>query len=183
MRGARRALAGLLVAAAALGQAGEARAGLKGTSKPSGAVTATASSWAALATTQAAAPYTRQALVLSFAVNGSSAPVAQYFNVTNLGTLTLLTGTYSVVASPVVTTLVESCSATWTEGTGACSGAITTVVGSTASPATTARCPAAVGSSIRLRARITASIASTTSVTVGVTLTRSQARAATTSTS
>lgn len=173
----------LVVLAVALVPANAARAELAGTSTPDVAVAATASSWAAVATTASGAPYTPKALVLSFAKNGGSPPAAKYFYVANTGSLSLVTGTYSVVASPTVTTLVESCSKTWNESTGTCSGgSITTVVNSTASPATAARCPAAVGSTIRLRARINTSIAGTTSVTLGVTLTRASARAAMTTT-
>ena len=138
--------------------------------------------WSAVPTTLATAPYSTTALALSFATNGSSAPAAQYFWVVNVGTLPLTAATYSAIVSPNVSTVIEACTGAWTETTGACSGAITTVVASTASPAASSTAPAAVGSKSRLRARITTKITSTTTVTIGVNISRAQTQAATTTT-
>ena len=179
---AARALTGLAVVlgVAALSVV-PAHAGLTGTGS-SAAQTATSGTWQAVATINSAGPYSNTALALTFAKNGGSAPPAQYFYVVNVGTLTLIGGIYSAAVSPSASTVIEACSATWNETTGACSGTISTVGSSTGSPASSGTAPAAAGSRVRLRARITTSVASTTTVTVGVNVTRTQVRAATTTT-
>lgn len=177
-----RALVGVAVVlgVAAL-PAAPAQAGLTGIGS-SAAQTVASGKWQAVATTNSAGPYSNAALALTFAKNGSSAPPAQYFYVVNVGALTLIGGIYSAAVSPSANTVIEACSGTWNETTGACVGTVSTVGSSTGSPASSATAPTAAGSRIRLRTRITTSVASTTTVTVGVNVTRTQVRAATTTT-
>ena len=101
----------------------------------------------------------------------------------NTGTLNLTAATYTATGTPTTATFtVESCSGVWNETTNTCPGAITTVLTTATSPQTSTAVPTIAGQGLRLRATVTGTIAKSTtpSLTIGISVTRSQARTATT---
>ena len=148
------------------------------------AQTVTSGTWKALPTTLGSPPYLTQSLVLTFLLGASPPP--QYFWVVNTGSLTLSGATYTVgiTGTPGASASIAACvGGTWNESTGACSGTITTLVTTATGSAASAVVPAAAGSSIRLRASVTSALTIADVVTVGVSVSRSQVRAATSSNS
>lgn len=140
--------------------------------------------WAAVATTASAARFGTGALSLNFTGIGSFL-TPLYFNVANTGTLPLI-GEIVSATTTNAPAVIEACSATWNESTNLCpSGTITTVVSTGAAPQTFAAALAATGSIARLRARLTTilDIGQVSTITVGISVTRAQVRAATTQTS
>ena len=97
----------------------------------------------------------------------------QYFNVNNIQTLNLVSfGISQVVSSSGVDTItLQRCAGTWTEATGVCSGAITTIVtttmGGTSAVTTVPVALVATTGTVRLRALATINgIISTISISV-----------------
>jgi hypothetical protein len=152
----------------------------------SAGVAASSGAWGAVATTNTAAPYGTGALVLSFpnaGTNGQPSYPPQFFTVGNTGTINLTAATYTATGTPATASFtIESCSGAWNETANTCPGTITTVITTAMSPQTSTAVPAGAGQSIRLRAKVTGTIAKFTvpSLTLGVSVTRAQARAATT---
>jgi hypothetical protein len=147
--------------------------------------TVTSGTWKALPTTLGSPPYLTQSLVLTFALSVTPPP-AQYFWVVNTGSLTLTGATYTVgiTGTPGASASISACvGGTWNESSGACSGSITTLVTTAAGSAASVVVPAAAGASIRLRASVTSALTLADIVTVGVSVSRSQVRAATSSNS
>lgn len=150
--------------------------------------------WGAAATLNTTAPYGTGPLTLTFTNIGSPGQPSftpQYFTVGNTGTLPLTQASYTGTpdAPSAVKFIVESCSTTWNESTGVCQNGTTTQIlaaqgGSPAVPVTSTTVPANAGGSIRLRARVTTSGQipnhSTTTLTIDVTVNRTQVRSATT---
>ncbi|MEN8582820.1 hypothetical protein ABFP37_08950 [Burkholderia sp. RS01] len=146
----------------------------------SGTQAAGSGQWSAVATTAGAAPFGTGALALTFTAAGTD---RQYFNVVNTGTLSLTGETFTATTTRS-SAAVERCSTTWDESTGTCpSGTITTVMNTGASPTALNAPLAATGTKIRLRVRITAAIQRDSTITIGVTVSRSQVRTANTTTS
>ena len=116
--------------------------------------------------------------------NGGLSP-AQYFSVTNNGTLTLLGTTYSAsITSGTGTVSVKACSVAWNETLNLCVGITTTVVTTANSPQSVAglgQFPATAGSAIRLQ--ISDSGVGAVTASFGASVNRSQVRAATTTNS
>ena len=151
-------------------------------------------SWGAVATLSTAAPYGTGALKLTFTNQGTPGQptfAPQFFTVGNTGTLPITQATYTgtAVAPSTVQYIVESCSTTWNESTGACTSGTTTQVlatpaGSSIVSVTSATVPTKPGANLRLRARLasTGSVPnnSTTTLTVGIAVDRTQVRTATT---
>lgn len=157
-----------------------------GTGAQSPSTSAASGTWAAVATTSSAPPYTNAALELTFGVSVIDPPAPQYFNVVNTGTLPLTGATYSAAISgaPGATATIYACvGGTWNEGTGACSGTITSVVTSAEGTASSTVVATAVNASVRLQANVTTVLSLPTTLTVDVSVDRSQARTATTTNS
>lgn len=156
--------------------------------------TASSGTWGAVATLNTAAPYGSGSLTLSFANNGgvgNPAFTPQYFTVGNTGTLPLTAASYggSTSAQPNVQFIVESCTTAWNEGTGSCTGGtiatvLTTPTGTSTIPSTLGPAPASSGAGIRLRASaaFNGSVPKTpaSTLTISITVDRTQVRAATT---
>lgn len=148
--------------------------------------------WGAVATLRSAAPYGTGTLTLSFTNQGSSDNPSfkpQYFTVVNTGTLPMTKASYSGTTSAPssVQFLVDSCSGTWNEATGACQGGTPARVlapqsGSFPYSVTSTTVPASAKTSIRLRATVVVNdnISTTPTLTVNVAVDRTQIRAATT---
>jgi hypothetical protein len=174
----------IALAVALLGVLGVSTAKLALASGEAGKATAThtvtSGTWKALPTTLGSPPYLTQSLVLTFLLGASPPP--QYFWVVNTGSLTLTGATYTVgiTGTPGASASISACvGGTWNETSGACSGTITTLVTTAAGSAASAVVPAAAGASIRLRATVTSALTLADIVTVGVSVSRSQVRAAT----
>ncbi|WP_427006418.1 hypothetical protein [Pseudarthrobacter sp. H2] len=148
--------------------------------------------WGAAATTDPAAP-PGSPLTLAFTNNGNPAHPSftpQYFTVRNTGTLAITSGTYTLTpaAPDTVGFVVESCSGTWNETADTCTGTITTTLtapsGSTPTTTTSPTIPTASGTTIRLRATVNANgnipNNTTQTLTIAVTVNRTQVRTATT---
>ncbi|WP_354351123.1 hypothetical protein [Pseudarthrobacter sp. PvP090] len=185
--------AGAVVAAAALLVCTSTPAEAATTAKASSVSQAVSSgTWGAVATLSPA-PYGPGPLTLTFANNGNPAQPSftpQYFTVGNTGTLPLTRAGYTGTADAPSTVqfIIESCSTGWVEEQDVCQGGTPSTVleagfGSPADPVTSATVPAVPGTSIRLRARIetTGNVPkkSTSTLTIDVTVTRAQVRAAT----
>jgi hypothetical protein len=116
--------------------------------------------------------------------SGGLSPV-QYLSVTNSGTLTLVGSTYSVsVTSGTGTVSVKSCTVAWNETLNLCVGTTTTVVTTTNSPQSVTglgQFPTTSGAAIRLQ--ISDAGAGSLTASFAASVTRSQARAATTTNS
>jgi hypothetical protein len=146
--------------------------------------TVTSGTWKALPTTLGSPPYLTQSLILTFLLGASPPP--QYFWVVNTGSLTLTGATYtlSISGTPGASASIAACvGGTWNESTGTCSGSITTLVSTAAGSAGSTVVPVAAGSSVRLRASVTSALTVADIVTVGVSVSRSQVRAATSTSS
>jgi hypothetical protein len=156
--------------------------------------TASSGTWGAVATLSTAAPYGSGPLTLTFTNLGSAGNPSfppQYFTVGNTGTLPLRAASYggSTQAQSTVQFLIESCSATWNETTGACPGGtvttvLTTPAGTSTIPATPGPAPTAAGTGIRLRAKVSLSgnlpNNTTPTLNISITVDRTQVRTATT---
>jgi hypothetical protein len=135
------------------------------------AAAVTSGSWAAVATTATAPPYGTGPLALTFS---SLLAEPQYFNLVNTGTLPLAAVTFEAITTRG-SAVIEACSSTWNELLGTCpTGAI--IVATSGSGPTPYTVPLSAGSSVRLRASVTSSRNFT--MTIGVNVTRAQARAA-----
>jgi hypothetical protein len=142
----------------------------------SAATAVSSGSWGAVATTSTSPPYGSNPLALTFTLMGTG---TQYFNLVNTGTLPLIGGTITATTT-ASSAVIEACSTTWSESNGRCpSGVVTTVASTGAGPTPYSTPLPASGSSVRLRARITGLKLSST-VTIGVEVSRTQARAVTT---
>ncbi|WP_028268109.1 hypothetical protein [Arthrobacter sp. MA-N2] len=155
--------------------------------------TPTSGTWGAVAT-QSSSGFGTGPLALSFTNHGgvgNPSFTPQYFTVGNTGTLFITAANYSGSASVLanVQITLESCSGTWNETSGVCSGGNVTTIftvssGSSTIPATLGPAPASPGTGIRLRAtasssgKVAKSPASTLSLDVSVD--RTQVRTATT---
>jgi hypothetical protein len=148
-----------------------------GTAQTTSAPAAVSSgSWGAVATTRGSAPYGTAPLALTFTVLGAD---RQYFNVVNTGTLPLIGQTFTATTT-AGSAAIEACSTAWNESTGSCpSGIITTVTTTGVGPKSFAAPLPTAGSAIRLRANKTSGLLSFT-VTVGVSVARTQVRMAST---
>lgn len=134
-------------------------------------------SWGAVATTRGAVPYSTDPLALTFTALGAD---RQYFNVVNTGTLPLIGETFTATAT-TGSAAIEACSTAWNESTGSCpSGIITTVTTTGVGPTSFAAPLPTAGSAIRLRARRTSVLQLNLTVTVGVSVDRTQVRMAST---
>ena len=156
--------------------------------------TVSSGSWGAVASLSTAAPYGSGPLTLSFTNNGIPAHPSftpKYFTIGNTGTIPIMQATYvgTTTAPSTVRFIIESCTSTWNETTGACPGGtvatiLTTPTGTSTIPATSGPGPANSGTAIRLRARITFSgnVPKTPAptLTIGITVDRTQVRTATT---
>lgn len=132
----------------------------------------TSGHWGAVATTGTA---TNVSGPLELTFPGTT-PEPQYFNVVNTGALSLTSQIYKATTTGN-SVEIQMCSTTWNEPNGSCSGNLTTVPinGSTIF---TAPLPA-TGSKIRLRARIIGlQLLGSSTVTISVSVTRAQVRAA-----
>lgn len=155
---------------------------------------ASSGTWGAVATLSTTAPYGSGSLTLSFAnIGGVGNPAftPQYFTVGNTGTLPLIAASYggSTSAQPNMQFIIESCSTTWNEATGACTGGttatvLTTPTGTSTIPSTLGPAPATSGPGIRLRASVAfnGSVPKTpaSTLTISITVDRTQVRSATT---
>lgn len=126
----------------------------------------------AVVPTQLATPLAAP-LVLTYAA--VLTPPAQYFDAVNTGSITLVGATYSatVVGGNLATPSLklESCSATWNETTGSCSGSVTQIgtwTGTTGTPVTSNVVPAAAGARTRIKASISASLSLLTTATISI---------------
>ncbi|MGO4856131.1 hypothetical protein [Arthrobacter sp. 2MCAF14] len=151
-------------------------------------------SWGAVASKSTAAPYGSGPLTLSFTNNGNPAHPSftpKYFTIGNTGTIPITQANYvgTTTAPSTVRFIIESCTSTWNETTGACPGGtvatvLTTPWGTSTIPATSGPAPADSGTAIRLRARITfsGSVPKTPAptLTIGITVDRTQVRTGTT---
>jgi len=145
----------------------------------------TSGSWSAVASKTSTAPYPTGALTLTFTKNGTNPPASQYFYGINSGSLDLIGATLTLAVSPSASATIEDCTTTWNTTNDTCpGGTIVTVLSTTTSTSTTVTIPdVPSGVFYQLRARITTAITQTTTVTVGLSVTRAQARAATTTSS
>ena len=131
----------------------------------------TSGSWAAVATTATAPPYSTGPLALTFS---SLLAEPQYFNLVNTGTLPLAAVTFEATTTRG-SAVIEACNSTWNELLGTCpTGAITVATSGTGPTPYTV--PLSVGSSVRLRASV--SNGRNLTMTIGVNVARAQARAA-----
>lgn len=152
----------------------------------SAALTASSASWGAVATTNTTAPYGTGTLVLPFpnmGTNGQPSFLPQFFTIGNTGTLAITAADYTATSSPTsVALVIESCSTGWNETANTCSAAPATVLTTATSPRTSSNVPTGAGQAIRLRATLTGTVPKNTtpSLTVGISVTRAQTRAATT---
>lgn len=126
---------------------------------------------------------TPSATTFTFAASGVPAP--QYFRVTNSGTLDLTGATYalSVTGLSVGTVSVRACTVAWNETLHVCPGTVTTIVTNSNSPQSVTGLspyPASSGTSIRLQINDTGANVGTVTAILTVSVSRSQARAATT---
>jgi hypothetical protein len=154
-------------------------AGLSGAARGSDKVTS--GSWTAVAATTSTAPYPTGPLTLTFTPNGANPPPAQFFYVINTGTLSLLGATLTMTVAPAgAVGTVEDCTTTWNVTTGAClGGTISSVLTTaTATSITVSVPPAPAGVFYQLRARLSTAITQPVKVTIGVSVTRAQARSA-----
>jgi hypothetical protein len=141
--------------------------------------------WGAVATANTAAPFGTGQLVLTFTNTGTNGqPVfpPKYYTVANTGTLNITGASYSAAAAPSTFTFrVEACASGWNEAADTCAAGRTTVLDTPASNLLSSTVPVAAGSSIRLRASVTAHPKNppNPTLTVGVDVTRAQVRAAT----
>lgn len=124
----------------------------------------------------------------SFSFAGGAVPPPQYFSVTNNGSLDLVGATYALTVTglSVGTVSIRACTLAWNETLHLCAGLTTTIVTNSNSPQSVSALglsPALSGSSIRLQVIDTGANVSTVNATVTVSVNRSQARAATTTTS
>ncbi len=149
-----------------------------------------------MATLRTAAPFGTGQLKLTFRNTGSTTQPSfapKYFTVGNTGTLPITQASYAgtAVAPSTVQFIVESCSGTWNETTGACQGApgtttasLTTPWGSSTTSIVSTAVPTGAGTTIRLRARVnvngTVPNTPTPTLTIGVTVNRTQVRSPTT---
>jgi hypothetical protein len=143
----------------------------------------TSASWGAAGAATAGTPTSGQAYVITWSglLLGTS---SQYFQVVNTGTLDLTGETYAATDSggTATVTLTACVGATWSASTGKCGGtqvALDTSGGSS----TTASTPIPTGSTLSVRAQASGIALGTFTTSVSVTTTRSQVRAATTTTS
>lgn len=150
-------------------------------------VGASSGGWGAVATTATAAPYSAgAALVLPFpnaGTNGQPSYPPQFFTVGNTGTLNISAANYAITGTPTTTTFtVESCNAGWNEAANTCPGSISSVVTTLTSPQSSTVVPGGGGQGIRLRASVTGTIPKNTvpALTIGISVTRAQVRASTT---
>lgn len=144
-------------------------------------VSASSATWGAVATTASAAPYGSGSLALTFARNGTKAPPPQYAWLVNTGTLAL--SSVSTTVTSTVAGKLETCSTTWVEATGACSGTVT-VLDTTTTGATSRALALAAGTRTRVKASLTASVpTATATLTVSLSVARTGTRAGTTTTS
>jgi hypothetical protein len=159
-------LLGMLVAAAT--SASPAAAGLGGTG--TGASTVGSGSFAVVPTLLATGIPAPASLPLTFAVG--AAPIPQYFNAVNTGSITLSAASYSTVVTggiggTTTVTLVACVGASWNQALGTCGGTTTTIGSwtSTSSAAISSTAvPAAAAARLSLKASVTGG--SLTSVTV-----------------
>ena len=143
---------------------------------------ATSGHWGAVATAQTSAPFGTGPYAMSFA---SKKLLTSFFSVGNSGSVSLTGATLAVAASPNSPTVtVEECTTTWNETKNTCTkpGSIVTVVSTLSTPASIATGSFSSGSSFRLRATVTDTKATTypVTVTIGVSISRSDVVAATT---
>ena len=141
----------------------------------SAAAAVTSGSWGAVATTSATPPYGNSPLVLTMTTTTDT----RSFNVVNTGTLPL-TGVILQATTNRGAAVIEACTTTWNEPLHLCSLGSITVAATSGTGATTYAVPLPTGSSVRLRARTTSGQRNFT-LTIGLNVTRTQARAATTS--
>ena len=147
-----------------------------------GTVTASSGSWGAVATTASAAPYGTGSLVLTYAKNGTKAPAPQYAWLVNTGTFAITT--ISTTVTSTVAGKLETCSTTWNESTGACTGGTITILDTNATGATSRAVSLAAGARTRVKASLTAGLSTATAtLTVSVAVARTGTRAGTTTTS
>lgn len=147
--------------------------------------TVSSASWAAVASTSTSAPFGTGQLVLSFTntgTNGQPLFSAKFFTVANTGSLNITAASYTAAATPSTFAFkIEACASGWIEVADTCAGGRTTVLDTPASSLPSSAAPLAAGSSIRLRASVTAFPKNppTPALNVGVDVSRSQVRAAT----
>lgn len=146
--------------------------------------TVSSAHWGAVATSSVAAPFGTGQLVLTFSNTGNNGnPVypAKYFTVANTGTLSIAGASYSATAPTGFTFRIEACSGGWNEAADTCAAGRTTVLDTPAANLLSSTVPAAAGSSIRLRASVTAFTKHQPdpTLTVDVGVPRAQVRAAT----
>ncbi|WP_146068851.1 hypothetical protein [Arthrobacter sp. ZGTC131] len=138
-----------------------------------------------MASASTSAPFGTGPLVLSFANTGTNGhPVfpAKFFTVANTGTLDITAASYTATATPGTFAFrIEACASGWNEAADTCAAGRSTVLNTPASSLLSSAVPMAAGSSIRLRASATAfpRNPTTPTLTVGVDVSRSQARGAT----
>jgi hypothetical protein len=138
-----------------------------------------------VAGTSTSAPFGTGQLVLSFTntgTNGQPVFAAKFFTVANTGSLNITAASYTATATPSTFAFkIEACATGWNEVADTCGGGRTTVLDTPASSLPSSAVPLAAGSSIRMRASVTAFPKNppNPTQTVGVAVSRSQARAAT----
>jgi hypothetical protein len=144
----------------------------------------TSGSWAAVAAMTVTKPYPNAPLTLTFTRNAGNPPASQYFYGINSGSLDLIGATITLSVSPSANTVIEDCTTTWNTSNDTCpGGTIATVLSTATASSTTVTIPdVPSGVFYQLRCRITTAITATTTATIGITVNRTQARAATTTT-
>ncbi|MDX6285250.1 MAG: hypothetical protein QOG53_735 [Frankiales bacterium] len=113
----------------------------------------------------------------------------QYITVSNTGTLSLLGTTYSIIIAGVSTgtAAIKACSGTWNETAHTCSGSTSTIISGTtatspvtSSTTTSGQYPANPTNTIRLQVSNSAAVVVALVVTLTLSVSRTQVRAATT---
>jgi hypothetical protein len=150
--------------------------------------TVTSGKWAALPTLLSSPPYATAPALLTYALSPLSPPPPQYLWVVNTGTVSLRSASYTVsVTSGVLadTATAQVCAGgTWNESTGACAGGtVQTVATSTGGATSCTQVPTSPGASVRVKVSLATAINLVTVVSMSISVSRPDARAATTTNS